>query len=821
MMKKKFNVEGMTCAACQSHVQKAVEKLDGILSVNVNLLANTMDVEFDEHKLDTDAIETAVERSGYRAYLPQEKKEKKETDHDLRDLIASVVILLLLMYVSMSHMIHAPLPSFLSGHENALSFAFTQMLLTLPIVMIYRRYFISGFKKLFRLSPNMDSLIALGASAAMLYGIFAIYMIGYGLGHREMEIVAKYHENLYFESAAMILTLVSFGKYLEKLSKKKTTASISKLMDLAPKSAVVLKDGEETEIPVERVALKDRIVIKKGGSVPVDGVIVSGSASLDQSTITGESLPVLKSEGDEVYASTIVSAGYIVVEATKIGEDTSIATIIRLVEEAASSKAPISKLADRISAIFVPVILTISVITFCAFLLTGYGVEEAFNFAISVLVIACPCALGLATPVAIMVGTGKGAENGLLIKNAEILEKAQYIRTVVLDKTGTLTKGTPEVCDMISFSDEDLLAIAYALENVSEHPLADAIVNYAKKEGKDLKPVRHFETLEGKGVQGEVDGKLYFAGNLRFAREKGVDISLSEGYCAAWSKEGKTPLLFMNESSVIGLIAVMDPLKESSREAVAMLKKMHVEAVMLTGDNRTTAEMIADKVGIKRVYAEVFPEEKQQIVNSLKKDEHHLVAMVGDGVNDALALTSADLGISLGGGTDIAMESSDIVLLRDDLSDIASIIALSSRVFKTIKGNLFWAFFYNCIGVLLACGIFYPSFGIRLNPMIGAGAMSLSSVFVVLNALTINLFHVKRPNEEKGEKKMKEIVLQVEGMMCAHCKAHVEEALKKVKGVSFAEASVEKKTARVTCETTVDVASLIAAIEGAGYSAKA
>ena len=819
-MKKKFSVEGMTCAACQSHVQKAVEKLDGIVSVNVNLLANTMDVEFDEHKLDVAAIEKAVERSGYRAYLPQEKKEKKEADHDLRDLIASAVILLLLMYVSMSHMIHAPLPSFLTGHENALAFAFTQMLLSLPILMIYRRYFISGFKKLFRLSPNMDSLIALGASAAMLYGIFAIYMIGYGLGHGEMEIVAKYHENLYFESAAMILTLVSFGKYLEKLSKKKTTASISKLMDLAPKSAVVLRDGTETEIPVEQVGLKDRIVIKKGGSVPVDGVIVSGSASLDQSTITGESMPVSKAEGDEVYASTIVSAGYIVIEATKIGEDTSIATIIRLVEEAASSKAPISKLADRISGVFVPVILAIAAITFCVFLFTGYGIEEAFNFAISVLVIACPCALGLATPVAIMVGTGKGAENGLLIKNAEVLEKAQYIRTVVLDKTGTLTKGVPEVCDAISFSDEDLLEVAYALENVSEHPLAEAIVKYAKKEGKDLKPVRDFETLEGKGVQGEVNGKRYFAGNLRFAREKGVDTSRSEEYCDSWSMEGKTPLLFMDESSVIGLIAVTDPLKETSRDAVLTLKKMHVEVVMLTGDNQTTAETIAGEVGIEKVYAEVFPEEKQKIVNSLKKDAHHLVAMVGDGVNDALALTSADLGISLGGGTDIAMESSDIVLLRDDLSDISSIIALSARVFKTIKGNLFWAFFYNCVGVLLACGIFYPSFGIRLNPMIGAGAMSLSSVFVVMNALTINLFHVRRPEEEKGEKQMKEIVLQVEGMMCAHCKAHVEEALKKVKGVISAEASVQKKNARVTCDETLDIASLIAAIEEAGYSAR-
>lgn len=819
-MKKKFSVEGMTCAACQSHVQKAVEKLDGIVSVNVNLLANTMDVEFDEHKLDVAAIEKAVEHSGYRAYLPQEKKEKKEADHDLRDLIASAVILLLLMYVSMSHMIHAPLPSFLTGHENALAFAFTQMLLTLPILMIYRRYFISGFKKLFRLSPNMDSLIALGSSAAMLYGIFAIYMIGYGLGHGEMEIVAKYHENLYFESAAMILTLVSFGKYLEKLSKKKTTASISKLMDLAPKSAVVLRDGTETEIPVEQVGLKDRIVIKKGGSVPVDGVIVSGSASLDQSTITGESMPVSKAEGDEVYASTIVSAGYIVIEATKIGEDTSIATIIRLVEEAASSKAPISKLADRISGVFVPVILAIAAITFCVFLFTGYGIEEAFNFAISVLVIACPCALGLATPVAIMVGTGKGAENGLLIKNAEVLEKAQYIRTVVLDKTGTLTKGVPEVCDAISFSDEDLLEVAYALENVSEHPLAEAIVRYAKKEGTDLKPVRDFVTLEGKGVQGEVNGKRYFAGNLRFAREKGVDTSRSEEYCDSWSMEGKTPLLFMDESSVIGLIAVTDPLKETSRDAVMTLKKMHVEVVMLTGDNQTTAEKIAGEVGIEKVYAEVLPEEKQKIVNSLKKDAHHLVAMVGDGVNDALALTSADLGISLGGGTDIAMESSDIVLLRDDLSDISSIIALSARVFKTIKGNLFWAFFYNCVGVLLACGIFYPSFGIRLNPMIGAGAMSLSSVFVVMNALTINLFHVRRPEEEKGEKQMKEIVLQVEGMMCAHCKAHVEEALKKVKGVISAEASVQKKNARVTCDETLDIASLIAAIEEAGYSAR-
>lgn len=831
MEKKKFSVEGMTCAACQSHVQRAVEKVPGIQKVNVNLLSNSMEVEFDETACQTEQIEAAVAAIGYRAYLPEEAKKAskpKEKNHALRDLIASFVFLLLLMYVSMGHMIQLPLPSFMSGHENALAFAFTQFLLVLPILYIYRRYFISGFKKLWNRAPNMDSLIALGALAAMIYGIVAIYMIGYGLGNDRMDIVMNYHENLYFESAGMILTLVSLGKYLEGLSKKKTTAALTRLMDLAPKQAVILKDGKETVLPVEKVQIGDIVIVKKGEAVPVDGRIVEGSASLDQSNITGESMPVLKEKGDDVFSSTIVTAGYIRLRADKVGENTSIANIIRLVEEASNSKAPISKLVDRISGIFIPVILTIASVTLAAFLIAGYGFELAFNFAISVLVIACPCALGLATPVAIMVGTGKGAENGLLIKNAEILEKAHSIRTIVLDKTGTITEGKPRVVDVVSLSDAPLMEIVSSLESLSEHPLVHAVMEYASEHEIAKREVKNFASMDGRGIKGEIKGTTYYVGNYRLVCDLKLEDEAIETMTERFAMEGKTPLICLSDSRVEGIITVKDVIKENSRAAVRALKERGIEVVMLTGDNKFTANTIAKEVGVDRVIAEVFPEDKKQVVDSLKKDKKHLVAMVGDGVNDALALTSADLGIAIGGGSDIALDSSDIVLLRNDLMDVLNVISLSKRVLNTIKGNLFWAFFYNCIGVLLACGLFYPAFGIKLNPMIGSLAMSCSSVFVVLNALTINFFKVKKASAERKEEaeqkeeetKMKELVLTVEGMMCDHCKAHVEKACMKVDGVASAEASLEKKNVTVTYRQDVDREALIRQIEDAGYQAR-
>ncbi len=822
-MKKKFKVEGMTCSACQSHVQKAVEKLEGTSFVNVNLLSNSMEVEFDETICSVEKIMDAVSNAGYKAFIPNmDVKQKSEKNHGLRDLIVSGCLLLVLMYISMGHMIHLPLPSFLSGHENALAYAFTQFLLTLPVLYIYRRYFISGYKKLFKRAANMDSLIALGATASMVYGIFAIYMIGYGLGHNDMNMVSSYHENLYFESAAMILTLVSLGKYLEGLSKKKTTSAITKLMDLAPKKALVLKDGKEVEIPVEEVKLDDIVIVKKGFSIPVDGRVVDGTASVDQSNITGESIPVFKKVGDEVFSSTIVTTGYLAVKAVKVGENTSIANIIHLVEEASNSKAPISKLADKISGIFVPIIMTISLITLIVFLCTNYPFEVAFNFAISVLVIACPCALGLATPVAIMVGTGKGAENGLLIKNAEILEKAHLIKTVVLDKTGTITEGKPSVVDFISYDSKvDLLSIVYSFENMSEHPLAQAIVDYAKLNSAHLLEVDDFKSLEGIGIEGRIGQDKYSIGNHRLIDDLSIDTEATNLY-QTYSLEGKTVLYVIKNNNIIGLISVKDEVKETSKQAISELQNKGIQVYMLTGDNQKTAEAIAKEVGVNQFFAEVYPTDKQRVINSLKTDSKHLVAMVGDGVNDALALTSADLGIAIGGGSDVALESSDIVLLRNDLMDVLNVISLSKRILNTIKGNLFWAFFYNCIGIVLACGIFYPAFGIKLNPMIGSAAMSFSSVFVVLNALTINLFKIKKTKVEeyKEEKKMNTLVLNVEGMMCKHCKAHVEEACKKVQGVIDATASLEAKNVTITYEGDIQSEEIVKNITEAGYEVK-
>lgn len=822
-MKKKFNVEGMTCSACQSHVQRAVERVEGVSSVNVNLLSNSMEVEYDETSCSTDSIEQAVSSAGYRAYLPNEKKAAvREKSHALRDLLISFGFLLVLMYISMGHMLYLPLPSFMTGHENALIFAFTQFLLTLPILMIYRRYFVSGFKKLIKRAPNMDSLIALGASAAMVYGIVAIYMIGYGLGHHDMDMVQSYHENLYFESAAMILTLVSLGKYLEGLSKKRTTNAITRLMDLAPKRAIIIQNGKELEVPVESVKIEDIVIVKKGSCIPVDGIVIEGSASVDQSNITGESMPVFKESGDEVFSSAIITAGYIKLRAVKVGEDTSISNIIRLVEEAGNSKAPISKLADKISGIFVPIIMSISVLTLVVFLCLQYPFELAFNFGISVLVIACPCALGLATPVAIMVGTGKGAENGLLIKNAEILEKAHSIKTVVLDKTGTITEGRPRVVDFICYEkDLDMLSIAYSFENMSEHPLALSIVEYAKERGGQIKEVTEFASLEGRGLCGKIGKETYYIGNYRLIKELNLDNGEIESEFKAYSSEGKTVLSVICGDRLIGIITVKDEVKENSKEAIQELKKRGIKVVMLTGDNKETASFIAREVGVDEVIAEVYPTDKQRVIQSLKTDSKHLVAMVGDGVNDALALTSADLGIAIGGGSDVALESSDIVLLRNDLLDVLNVISLSKRVLYTIEGNLFWAFFYNCIGVVLACGIFYPAFGIKLNPMIGSAAMSFSSVFVVLNALTINLFKLKRTNVKfKEEEKMKTLILSVEGMMCKHCKAHVEEACRKVEGVCNAEASLEKRNVVITYENEIDRDAIARSITDAGYEVK-
>lgn len=825
-MKLKFNVEGMTCASCQAHVSKAVEQLEGTSKVNVNLLKNTLDVEVDEAKCDASKIEDAVQKAGYKAYIPNANKKTDkliEKNHDLAYLIFSLVDLLVIMYFSMGHMMWGwPVPKVFNMHTNPMGFSLVQFILVLPIIFLYRKYFINGFKKLIKLSPNMDTLIAIGATFSIAYGIYCLFMISMGY--------TEYHMYLYFEAAGMILTLVSLGKYLEKLSKRKTTTAIEKLMDLSPKEAVVLKDNIETKVKIEEVKLGDIVVVKKGDSVPVDGKIIEGNASIDQSNITGESIPVYKTANDDVYSSTIVTAGYIKVKATKVGEDTSIANIIKLVDEASNSKAPISKLADKISGVFVPVILAIALVTFIINLIVSKDFQIALNFAITVIVIACPCALGLATPVAIMVGTGKGAENGLLIKNAEILEKAHHIKTVVLDKTGTITEGKPRVTDFESFeSDSDLLSVIYSLENMSEHPLALSMIEYAKENNANLLEVKEFKTTDGRGIEGIVNDSKYFIGNYKSVEELKLNTKELEDKVNNLSYQGKTPLLIIKDNKVVGLIAVKDEVKESSKQAISELRNKGIKVIMLTGDNRKTAEAIAKEVNVDEVISDVHPEDKQKVINSLKTNDKNLVAMVGDGVNDAPALTSADLGIAIGGGSDIAIESADIVLLRNDLLDVLNVISLSKRVINTIKLSLFWAFFYNFVCVILSTGFLYylTDKKFMMTPMIASVAMSISSVSVVLTSLTINFFKVKKAKNSnnssvsiKEKNKMQTKVIYVDGMMCNHCKAHVEEACKKVPGVSDAVVSLQDKNVTVTCEEKVTDEALKQSIKEAGYEAK-
>lgn len=825
-MKLKFNVEGMTCASCQAHVSKAVEQLEGTSKVNVNLLKNTLDVEVDEAKCDASKIEDAVQKAGYKAYIPNANKKTDkliEKNHDLAYLIFSLVDLLVIMYFSMGHMMWGwPVPKVFNMHTNPMGFSLVQFILVLPIIFLYRKYFINGFKKLIKLSPNMDTLIAIGATFSIAYGIYCLFMISMGY--------TEYHMYLYFEAAGMILTLVSLGKYLEKLSKRKTTTAIEKLMDLSPKEAVVLKDNIETKVKIEEVKLGDIVVVKKGDSVPVDGKIIEGNASIDQSNITGESIPVYKTANDDVYSSTIVTAGYIKVKATKVGEDTSIANIIKLVDEASNSKAPISKLADKISGVFVPVILAIALVTFIINLIVSKDFQIALNFAITVIVIACPCALGLATPVAIMVGTGKGAENGLLIKNAEILEKAHHIKTVVLDKTGTITEGKPKVTDFESFeSDSDLLSVIYSLENMSEHPLALSMIEYAKENNANLLEVKEFKTTDGRGIEGIVNNSKYFIGNYKSVEELKLNTKELEDKVNNLSYQGKTPLLIIKDNKVVGLIAVKDEVKESSKQAISELRNKGIKVIMLTGDNRKTAEAIAKEVNVDEVISDVHPEDKQKVINSLKTNDKNLIAMVGDGVNDAPALTSADLGIAIGGGSDIAIESADIVLLRNDLLDVLNVISLSKRVINTIKLSLFWAFFYNFVCVILSTGFLYylTDKKFMMTPMIASVAMSISSVSVVLTSLTINFFKVKKAKNSnnssvsiKEKNKMQTKVIYVDGMMCNHCKAHVEEACKKVPGVSDAVVSLQDKNVTVTCEEKVTDEALKQSIKEAGYEAK-
>lgn len=878
-MKERFDVTGMTCSACSSHVEKSVGKLTGVENVSVNLLTNSMQVEFDENKLDTAGIIKAVEDAGYGAAVKdehaksgtktsgqsdsQENSGLSAVEQNVKNmkkrLIVSLIFWIPLMYVSMGHMIYQwlniPMPpftmNFLHGNENAITYAFTQFLLLLPILIANQKYFKNGFKTLWHRSPNMDSLIAIGAGAAILYGIFAIYRIGYAMGHGDMMVVHQYAHDLYFESAGTILTLITIGKYLETKSKGKTSEAITKLLNLAPKTVTAVRDGVEQVVDAADVEKGEIFLIKPGESVAVDGIVLEGKSSFDESAITGESIPVPKQEGDTIVSASINKSGLIRAKATKVGEDTTIAQIIRLVEEASSSKTPIAKMADKIAGVFVPAVITIALITGVIWLISGATFEFAMSTAIAVLVISCPCALGLATPVAIMVGTGKGAENGILIKSGDALETAHQIDTVVLDKTGTITQGKPVVTDIICAAGKNadktqLLQIAGSLEKGSEHPLAEAIVNYCVTNNISLEKVTDFNALFGKGIEGTVSGTHYYAGNEKMMEEKGISLSTEQkNQIQALAKQGRTPLLFADEKQFLGIVAVADVVKPTSKEAVQKFRDYGIHVIMLTGDNEVTAQAIKEQVGIDEVIAGVLPTQKEEKISALKQAGHK-VAMIGDGVNDAPALASADVGIAIGAGTDVAIESADIVLMKNDLLDAVGAVKLSKAVIRNIKENLFWAFFYNSIGIPLAAGVLYPLFQIKLNPMFGAAAMSLSSVCVVSNALRLRWVklhdakktqsepyqdvaastiadinqhnaldnNIKSTNNDKGESAMT-TTISIEGMMCAHCQAHVEKALKEVAGVTEVTVSLENKNAVVTGDASVET--LKQAVVDAGY----
>lgn len=785
----------MTCSACSAHVEKSVKKLNGVKSVNVNLLQNNMHVDFDETAVSVDDIINAVVSGGYGASVAGKKQEKKDNkiDNEISNmkfrLIVSLVCLVPLMYISMGHMWGWPFLSVFHGAENGITFALTQMLLTLPIMYVNRKYYITGFKTLFHGAPNMDSLIAIGSGAAFAYGIIAIYCIGYGLGHGDKEFAHSYMMNLYFESAAMILALITLGKFLESRAKGKTSQAIEKLIDLSPKTAVVIRDGKEVTVGVDDVQIGEIVVVKAGQSVPLDGVIVEGNGAIDESAITGESIAVEKNVGDKVIGATINKSGYFKFKVEKVGEDTALSQIIHLVEEASASKAPIAKLADKVSGIFVPVVISIAVITIIVWLLLGKGVSFALSMGISVLVISCPCALGLATPTAIMVGTGKGAQYGILTKSAESLETAHQVDTVILDKTGTITEGKPSVTDIapVGISDKELLQIAASIEYLSEHPIAKAIVE--KANGLELSNVADFEQIAGQGVKGSVDGKKVLAGNYKMMRENNIEVSEDE----VFAKDGKTSLYFAVDNKFVGIIAVADTIKATSRQAIEDMRNMGLDVIMLTGDNAVTANAIKNKLSLSSAVAEVLPSDKEDEVRKLQQSGHK-VAMVGDGINDAPALTRADVGIAIGAGTDIAIESADIVLMKSDLQDVVTSIELSHSVIKNIKENLFWAFFYNALGIPVAAGVLYGIAGLKLNPMIAALAMSFSSVFVVSNALRLRFFkpkcnNIKTVKNEKENKTMTKTI-KINGMMCSHCTGRVGEVLNAIDGVS-AEVSLD------------------------------
>lgn len=844
MKKVKFDIQGMTCSSCSSHVEKAVSKLKGMQKVNVNLLSNNMVVEYDEKLLNNEEIIKAVIKAGYNAKvndsntqkISKEKgidKDNKETISMKKRLILSIVFWIPLMYIAMHHMLPTPeiIKEVFHLPENALIFGFTQFLLLLPIIYLNKNYFIIGFKRLLKGTPNMDSLIAIGSSAAIVYGIYAIYMIGYGFGHNNLDVVQRYSMDLYFESAGTILTLITIGKYLESKSKGKTKDAISKLIKLAPKTSIVIRENKEVEINTDEIIKGDIIVIKPGTTIPVDGKIIEGNSSIDQSSITGESIPVEKTIGDDVVSGTINKNGYFKMQATKVGEDTTLSQIIKLVEEAGNSKAPIARLADKVSGVFVPIVIGIAILATIFWILQGQSFEFALSVGIAVLVISCPCALGLATPVAIMVGTGKGAQNGILIKSAESLETLHLIDTVVLDKTGTITEGKPKVTDILTnnINEKHLLKIAASLEKSSEHPLAEAIIKEAENEQQDLEEVQEFLAIPGRGVKGQIAGINYLGGNYKFMIENNIPANEIADQAEKFLEQGKTVIYFARENEIVGIIAVADTIKDTSYRALYELKRRNIEVVMLTGDNQTVANTISKELEIDKTVSEVLPADKEKEIVKLQENGKK-VAFVGDGINDSPALVRADVGLAIGSGTDIAIESADIVLMKNSLMDVVAAIDLSKAVIRNIKMNLFWAFFYNIIGIPIAAGAFYLSFGLKLNPMLGALAMSLSSVCVVTNALRLRRFkpkytenggNFKRKNTKNEEDKfMSKKTIMIEGMQCNHCKASVEKALEAIEGVTNVEVNLENKTAIIEATKDISDNKIREVVEEAGYTVK-
>lgn len=834
-MKETFNVTGMTCSACSAHVERSVAKISGVRSVFVNLLQNRMTVDYDESFASSADIIKAVEGGGYGA-VPAEGQRAQAYRNPMEDemaslrarLVASIALLVPLMYVSMGHMAGLPLSRFFHGAENAMVFALTQFLLTLPILFLNRKFFTVGFKALLKRAPNMDSLIAIGAGAAVAYGIIALYAIAYALGLGDAERAAAWSMDLYFESAATILTLITVGKFLETRSKGRTSDAIARLLDLSPKTATVERDGTEAQIPVEEVEAGEILVVRQGESVPVDGVLTEGSASIDESALTGESIPAEKFAGDKVIGATIVTSGYFKFRATRVGGDTTLARIVELVRDANSTKAPIAKLADRVSSVFVPVVIAVALVTTAVWLLLGHGAAFAISAGIAVLVISCPCALGLATPTAIMVGTGRGAELGILVKSAEALETAHEVRTIALDKTGTVTEGKPRVTDILpekGVSRDELLSVAASIERMSEHPLARAILERAEELGVPVLEASSFKATPGRGIDGVVSGRTVLAGNREMMRAQTVgEWGPVFEQADRLAEEGKTPLYFYDAASArfLGLIAVADVVKPTSAAAVTAFKSMGLEVVMLTGDNARTAEAIRRQVGIDRAISEVLPQDKEREVRAVMESGRK-TAMIGDGINDAPALARADVGIAIGAGTDIAIESADIVLMKSDLLDAAAAIQLSRAVIRNIKQNLFWAFFYNAVGIPLAAGVFYGWLGWKLNPMFAAGAMSLSSFCVVTNALRLKFFKpvtlkpsAARQAENKKEENQMTRTMTIEGMSCSHCTGRVQKALENLPGVK-AELSLEQHTAVITMSAELSDEALKKAVEDAGY----